>query len=184
MRHPTLLDNENSLLLIIDVQESFRKIIQDFGNLTRNISVLVEASKILNLPVIVSEQYPQGLGNTASELQSSLGDHQTFAKQVFSCCQQENFVNYLQSLGRKQVLVTGIETHVCVSQTVHDLLVLGFSPHVIFEATTSRSAKNKEVGLEKMSSAGAIISSIETALFELLKDSSNKSFKSVQSLVK
>src|SRR5271170_8039949 len=105
MRHPTLLDNENSLLLIIDVQESFRKIIQDFGNLTRNISILVEASKILSLPVIVSEQYPQGLGNTVSELQSCLGAHETFTKQVFSCCQQEQFVTYLQSLGRKQVMV-------------------------------------------------------------------------------
>lgn len=183
MRHPTLLDNENSLLLIIDVQEKFRKIIQDFSNLTRNISILVEASKILNLPVIVSEQYPQGLGNTAAELQSCLGAHETFAKQVFSCCQQEDFVNHLQSIKRKQVLVAGIETHVCVSQTVHDLLALGFSPQVVFEATASRSAKNKEIGLEKMSRAGAIITSIETALFELLKNSSSQSFKSVQRLI-
>jgi nicotinamidase-related amidase len=184
MRHPRLLDNANTLLLVIDMQESFRKIIQDFGNLTRNISILVEASKILNLPVIVSEQYPKGLGGTALDLQSILGTHEKFAKQAFSCCQQENFINYLNSLGRKQVIVTGIETHVCVSQTVHDLLALGFSPHVIFEATTSRSAKNKEIGLEKMASAGAIISSIETALFEMVKDSSSESFKATQQLIK
>jgi nicotinamidase-related amidase len=183
MRHPTLLDNENSLLLIIDVQESFRKIIQDFGNLTRNISILVEASKILNLPVIVSEQYPKGLGNTVSELQDCLGAHEKFSKQTFSCCQQENFINYLSSLGRKQILVTGIETHVCVSQTVHDLLIGGFAPQVIFEATASRSEKNKEIGLGKMASAGATISSIEMALFELVKDSANPSFRTVQKLI-
>ncbi len=171
-------------MLIIDVQESFRKIIPDFDNLTRNISILLEASKVLHLPVIVSEQYPKGLGNTVSELSSCLGEHEKFTKQEFSCCQQEGFTDFLSSLGRKQIIVTGIETHVCVNQTVHDLLTQGYSPHVVFEATTSRSAKNKEIGLEKMSSAGAIISSNEMALFELLKDSSHKSFKAVQNLIK
>jgi nicotinamidase-related amidase len=184
MRHPRLLDKENTLLLIVDVQESFRKHIQDFANLTRDISILVEASKVLKIPVILTEQYPEGLGATVKEISAVLGEHEYFKKNCFSCCQQESFVTYVKSLSRKQVLVTGIETHVCVSQTVHDLLSMDFLPHVVVDAVGSRSTKNKEIGLQKMVASGATVSCLEMALFELLVESGTETFKAVQRLIK
>jgi nicotinamidase-related amidase len=184
MRHPKLLDRQNTVLLIIDAQESFRKPIPDFANLARDISILVEASKILKLPVLVTEQYPDGLGKTVAEIAACLGNHQKFEKKSFSCCQQPDFVEALAAHGRKQVIVAGIEAHVCVNQTVHDLLSLEYSPHLVVEAISSRSARNKEIGIEKMVTSGAVISSLETALFELLIESGTETFKSVQRLIK
>jgi nicotinamidase-related amidase len=184
MRHPRLLNRDDSLLLIIDVQESFRKAMPDFPNLTRDISILVEVSKILKMPVLVTEQYPEGLGRTVPELTACLGPHEKFEKKSFSCCQQEQFQNALKALGRKQVIVTGLESHVCVSQTVHDLLLMDYSPHLIVEAISSRVVKNKEIGIEKMIGAGAILSSLETAIFELLVEAGTENFKSIQRLIK
>lgn len=171
-------------MLIIDVQESFRKHIQDFADLTRNISILVEAAKILKVPVIVTEQYPQGLGTIVSEIAACLGEHQHFEKSCFSCCQQEDFMTALEALDRRQVIVTGIEAHVCVNQTVHDLLTDGFAPHIITDAVSSRSNKNKEIAFEKMFASGAVPSCVEMALFEMLKNSGTQTFKAVQRLVK
>lgn len=184
MRHPRLLRSEDAVLLIIDVQESFRKPIQEFANLTRNISILVEASKILKLPVVVTEQYPQGLGNIVAEIAACLGDHKLFEKSCFSCCGSDDFVSALSDINRKQILVSGIEAHVCVSQTVHDLIQLDYQPHLITDAIQSRSPKNRDTGIEKMVSAGAIPSSVETALFEMLVESNTETFKAVQRLVK
>jgi isochorismate hydrolase len=184
MRHPRLLSKENTLLLITDVQEKFREHINGFNGLLKAICTLIEASKILAIPVVVTEQYPEGLGSTVAEITACLGAHQRFTKLAFSCCQQASLVTYLNSLGRKQVLMTGIECHVCVSQSVHDLLAIDYAPHLIVEAIGSRSLANKQIGLEKMVAAGAVISSVETALFELLVESGSATFKAVQKLVK
>jgi len=184
MRHPHLLTIENALLLIIDVQEKFREHIHDFSSVLKTIATLVEATKILEIPVVVTEQYPEGLGPTVSEVSMRLGPHKRFCKNVFSCCQQKDFVTYLKSSRRLQVIVTGIECHVCVSQSVLDLLAYGFAPHVVTEAVASRLPENKEVGLKKMVGAGAVISSLETALFELLAQAGDERFKAVQNLIK
>ena len=147
MRHPRLLSNEQGLLLIVDVQESFRKILPDVDNLTRNIAIMVEAAKILNLPVFVTEQYPHGLGKTFAEITACLGEHEYFEKTTFSCCQAPNFMEALAATKRKQIIVCGIESHVCVNQTVHELLQQGYSCHLISEALSSRFPKNKEIGI-------------------------------------
>ena len=165
MRHPGLLDRRQAVLLIIDVQESFRNHIPDFSILTRNISTLVEASKILKVPVMVTEQYPQGLGRTAAEITACLGEHILLEKKCFSCCELDAFMNALAQQYRKQVIVSGIEAHVCVNQTVHDLLEAGYTPHVVADSISSRSTKNKDIGWEKMILSGAVPSSVETALF-------------------
>ena len=184
MRHERMLDAQKAVLLIVDVQESFRKIIPDFSNMTRNISILVEAAKILKVPVIVTEQYPQGLQKIVAEITAILGDHQLFEKSCFSCCQLEGFMKGLEGLGRKQVMVTGIEAHVCVNQTAHDLLGAGYQVHLIMDAIASRFPKNQEVGVQKMLSSGAIPSSTEVALFEMLRESQTETFKAVQRLIK
>jgi nicotinamidase-related amidase len=122
----------------------------DFSNMTRNISILVEASKILKVPVMVTEQYPQGLQKIVAEITAILGDHQLFEKSCFSCCQLEDFMKGLENLGRKQIMVTGIEAHVCVNQTAHDLLEAGYQVHLIMDAVASRFPKNQEVGVKKI----------------------------------
>lgn len=184
MRHPRVLDSKQALLLIVDVQESFRKQLKDLDNLTRNITILAEAAKILKVPVVLTEQYPQGLGKTIAEISACLGEHKYFEKTAFSCCQAAGFMDMMESLGRNQVIVCGIEAHVCVSQTVHELLNNDYTVHVVADAIASRSQRNKEMGWEKMISSGAVPSCVEIALFEMLGESGTEPFKAVQRLVK
>ena len=184
MRHPHLLKREDSVLLIVDVQESFRSNINNFSDLTRNITIMAEAAKILKLPVVVTEQYPQGLGNIVAEISACLGEHKLFEKSCFSCCGSEPFMSYLEGTGRKQIVVTGIEAHVCINQTVHDLMEAGYQVHLVTDAISSRSQKNRETGIEKMLKSGAIPSSVETSLFEMLVEANTETFKAVQRLVK
>lgn len=138
----------------------------------------------MKVPVVVTEQYPQGLGKIVAEISACLGDHKQFEKSCFSCCGNAEFMAYLDETERKQIIVTGIEAHVCVSQTVHDLLQSGYTPHLVTDAISSRFPKNREVGIEKMVQSGAVMSSLETALFEMLVESGTETFKSVQRLVK
>lgn len=184
MRHPRVLDREQALLLVIDVQEAFRRVLPDFGDLTDNISILIRASHILKIPVVVTEQYPKGLGSTVAELVEHLGDHKSFEKDCFSACGVEDLMTYIAQKKAKQIIVCGIEAHVCVNQTAHDLLHMGYSVHLITDAITSRSPANKEVGIQKILSAGAVPSSVEIALFEMLVQSGTDTFKAVQKLVK
>lgn len=184
MRHSRILDSKQAVLLIVDVQESFRKQLKDLDNLTRNITILAEAAKILKVPVILTEQYPQGLGKTIAEISACLGEHKYFEKTAFSCCQANGFMDMLEGLGRTQVIVCGVEAHVCVSQTVHELLNHDYVTHVVSDAIASRAQKNKEMGWEKMISSGAVPSCVEIALFEMLGESGSEQFKAVQRLVK
>lgn len=184
MRHPRLLDVKQTMLLIVDVQESFRKQLKDLDLLTRNITILAEAAKILKIPVFLTEQYPQGLGKTIAEISACLGEHKYFEKSAFSCCRAGKFMEELDGTGRKQVIVCGIEAHVCVSQTVHELLDQNYVVHIVKDAIASRSERNKEVAWEKMVTSGAVPASVESCLFEMLGESGTETFKAVQRLVK
>ena len=183
-RHPHLLQQENACLLIIDVQERFRQHIENFEQMTKNIVILIKVANSLQIPVILSEQYPEGLGSTIKEISDVLTKHEVFAKRAFSCCQEESFVKHLEKLNRKQILATGIESHVCVNQTVHDLLAAGYQTHIVTDAISSRNKINLKTGIKKMLNAGAIISDTEMATFELLRTSSKEEFKYLQSLFK
>lgn len=183
-RHPHILDSARSALLIIDVQERFRSHIPDFSDIVRSIVILIEAAKLLSIPIILSEQYTKGLGPTANEITAVLGEHHYFEKNCFSCCGQPALMQALTKLDRHQIIVCGIETHVCVSQTVHDLMEAGYSPHVVIDAVSSRSTQNKKIGVDKMVASGALPSCVEMALFELLVDAESEKFKMVQKLVK
>jgi len=184
-RHKNLLDVERAVLLVIDVQERFRDHIFQFPQMAAKIAVMVEAAAILKLPLIVTEQYVSGLGPTVSEIKEKLpADAKTFEKNSFSVCAARGFNKHLDKLGRKQVIVCGIETHVCVNQSVHDLLKKGYEVHLVTDALGSRVIENKEVGLAKMYAAGAIASSVEMSLFEMLVESGTGNFKAVQKLVK
>jgi nicotinamidase-related amidase len=175
-----LLDRSRAALVVVDVQEAFRPAVGEFEAVARNAGVLVQGARALDLPVVVTEQYPRGLGHTVPEVARHLDGVRRLEKVVFSACRAEGF----DLGGRDQVLVCGIETHVCVSQTVHDLLDAGLEVHVATDAVSSRSAANRRVGLAKMERAGAVLSSVETALFELVGAAGSDEFKAIQRLVK
>jgi nicotinamidase-related amidase len=183
-RHFNLLHNDDSALLIIDVQEKFRRHITGFAPMAVNIVRLFEGCKILNIPTFVTEQYPKGLGKTISEILDVLPGQRIYEKTAFSCCDSTEFLQALKRSGRKQIIVCGIEAHVCVNQTVHDLLSANYSVHLVEDAISSRDIFNKEVAMRKMSLAGAIPSTTEMALLELVQDSASANFKAVQNLIK
>ena len=175
------LDRERTALVVVDVQEAFRKAIPDFDDVARATATLVEGAKAMGVPVVVTEQYPKGLGETVPEVADHLPEHtEPIDKVAFSAAAAEGF-----DLGdRDQALVCGIETHVCVNQTVADLLGASREVHVAEDAVSSRTADNKRIGLNKMERSGAVLTSVETALFELLGGSDAPEFKEVQALVK
>ena len=162
--------------MVVDVQEAFRPAVEGFDDVVENTRRLMEGARILGVPMVVTEQYPKGLGHTVEEL----GEVEPVEKTCFSAARADGF----DLDGRDQALVCGIETHVCVSQTAHDLLERGVEVHVASDAVTSRTVANKEVGLNKMEGSGAILTSVETALFELLGAAGSDEFKQVQGLIK
>jgi nicotinamidase-related amidase len=172
----SLLTRERTALVVVDVQEAFRPY-ASFEGVARACAKLVAATRILGLPALVSEQYPRGLGHTAPEL--GIEDEPRIEKSVFSAARAEGF----DLQGRTQAVVCGIETHVCVSQTVHDLLERGVEVHVPADAVGSRHELDYQRGLERMERAGAVVTTVEAALFELLERAGTPEFKEVQRLI-
>ena len=172
----SLLARDRAALLVVDVQEAFRPY-ASFSAVAQGCARLVQGARVLEIPTLVSEQYPQGLGHTAAEL--DLQGEPRISKTVFSAARADGF----DLAGRDQVIVGGIETHVCVSQTVHDLLASGVEVHVPADAVGSRHELDHERGLERMQRAGATVSTVETALFELLERAGTPEFKAVQKLI-
>ena len=185
MLHENTLDLGRTALAVIDVQDSFRAAIPDFAELAARCALVAHAARLLGLPVVVTEQYPKGLGRTASEIRAVLGDD--FApveKTAFSSCGAGQFVELLERAGARHVLVCGIEAHVCVNQTTHDLLARGYKVHLLTDCISSRAEHNKQAGLAKMLKSGALPSSTELALFELMRDARHEQFKAIQKLIK
>ena len=175
------LDRARTALVVVDVQEAFRKAIPDFERVAEASSTLVEGAEALGIPIVVTEQYPKGLGATVPEVADHLPDGVEPVEKVrFSAAEADGF----DLGGREQALVCGIETHVCVNQTVLDLIERGVEVHVAGDAVGSRTSENRDLGLHKAERAGAVLTSVETALFELLGGSDAAEFKQVQELVK
>jgi nicotinamidase-related amidase len=172
-----LLSRQRTTLIVVDVQDGFRSY-ASFESVAAACAKLLSAARILGVPALVSEQYPKGLGHTAVEL--GLRDEPVIEKVVFSAAKADGF----RLAGRDQAIVCGIETHVCVSQTVHDLLTRGVEVHVPAEAVGSRHQLDYDRGLERLERAGAVVSTVETVLFELLGRADVPEFKEVQALVK
>lgn len=172
----SLLDRDNTALVVVDVQEGFRPY-ASFADVADASRKLVQAARILDVPTIVSEQYPKGLGHTAPEV--GLEDERPIEKTVFSAARADGF-----DLGeRTQAIVCGIETHVCVSQTVHDLLARGIEVHVPADAVGSRHEIDYQRGLERLEREGAVVTTVEASLFELLGRAGTPEFKAVQKLI-
>jgi nicotinamidase-related amidase len=185
-RHPHLLDANQSAVIVVDLQEGFRAHIHEFQRIVARTAIVVQAARLLQIPVLITEQYPQKLGATVPEIKGVLPNSVTADdKTAFSSCGCEPFMKKLKHHPSvRQLLLCGIETHVCMNQTAHDLLAEGYQVHVLFDCTSSRRAIDREVGLAKMQRSGALPCNSEMALFELMRDAKHEQFKAIQRLVK
>ena len=172
------LRREDAALVVVDVQEAFRKAVPDFEHVARRTATLVEGARILGVPAIVTEQYPKGLGHTVDEV--GLNGEPVVEKTVFAASCAEGF----DLDGRTQAIVCGIEAHVCVHQTVEDLAGKGVEVHLCADAIASRDPANKAVALERAERAGALPTTVEMALLELCGRAGTDEFKAVQRLIK
>ncbi|MBN1980886.1 MAG: hydrolase [Chitinivibrionales bacterium] len=182
--HPFILPSTQSMLLVIDIQEKFRKAIQGFEAIESNAGKLIQGFQLLGLPVVITEQYPKGLGPTTAALQQCCPQVRPIAKETMSSCGCSAFLETLSTKGFRHIVVCGIETHVCVSQTVLDLMYASYVVHVVVDAIGSRKQKDHETGLAKMFQASALPTTVEMALFELTKKSGTELFKKVQQLIR
>jgi nicotinamidase-related amidase len=175
-----VLRPNQTTLIIVDVQEGFRAAVGEFDQVVHNAGVLLQAARVIGLPVIVTEQYPKGLGLTVPEVAEHFGETKPLEKLDFSAWRADGFD--LEDCD--QALVCGIEAHVCVEQTVQDLLDQDVEVHVAADAVTSRTTLNRKLGLEKMERSGAWVTSTEMALFELVGRAGTDEFKRIQALIK
>ncbi len=186
IRDSFFLDRDKSVLVVIDVQEKLCVAMHDgvLKKLVKNIGILLESAAELNIPVLVTEQYVKGLGETLPELKEKAAAAPRYEKMAFSSCGSAEFVDALKSTGRTQVVITGMETHVCVLQTVIELREAGFVVHVVKDAVMSRSKHNWQTAVQAMTLAGAIPTCTESVLFQLLKVAGTEEFKRLSKLVR
>lgn len=185
--HPNLLSITDSLLIVVDLQSKLSAAMpeRDAELMTANARSLVEAAGLLSIPVLLTEQYPKGLGSTDTTITDLLSeDTLIFDKTGFSCCAANGFTDTVASTDRKQIILIGQETHVCVLQTALELMHLGHQVHVIEDATCSRKAEHKFYALQRMQHQGATITNYESVLFEWVRDSTHPEFKSISSLLR
>lgn len=182
--HPHVLDAEQAALLVIDLQEAYRSALHEWERTIERAIVMIRAAPLLGLPVLYTEQYPKGLGHTVPEVLDALGDAPRYEKRSISALGAEGLLEHLLSLGRRQLVVVGIETHACINQTTHDLLNQGFTVHLPGDALSSRRKREHELGYQKLLASGAIGGSVEGILLEGLRTADHPQFKAVQALLK
>ncbi|MBI5484548.1 MAG: hydrolase [Deltaproteobacteria bacterium] len=186
IRDRFFLEKDKAVLAVIDVQGRLCVAMDEkvLTQLTKNIGILLESAAVLDIPVLVTEQYVKGLGATLPELKEKAGAAPCYEKMTFSCCGLAEFVEKLKETGRTQVIITGMESHVCVLQTVIDLCDAGYNVHVVKDAVMSRSKQNWLTAIEIMTLAGAVPTCTESVVFQLLKVAGTEEFKKLSKLVK
>ena len=179
------LDTDKAVLVVIDIQERLVPVMPQkvYARLRSTVGMLLEATKLLGIPVITTEQYPQGIGHTVPELAGSCSD-KVVEKVSFGCCGEPGFIAAIKESGRSQVLVTGMEAHVCVYQTVLGLLEDGYHVHLVRDAICSRNKLDFQAGVANAAEAGAVVTTAETVIFQLMKESTHDQFKAISRLVK
>ena len=175
---------DHAALLIIDVQGKLANLVYEKNKIHRNIGSLIEAAKILTLPVIYTEQAPEKIGKTIPAIAKHLKKFSPVVKKSFSCCGSMEFLQKLNALNRQQIIVCGIETHVCVYQTTMDLLDRRFKLQVVADAVSSRKKEDKDIALERLKMAGAVLTSAEMIICELVRTTEHKNFKEIIKLIK
>lgn len=179
---------QHAVGLIVDVQERLFPVVRDGATLTENVQTLIRGLGVLNVPIVVSEQYRRGLGETIEPVRSvveeTVGSWDPVEKTAFSCCDEPAILRRLEGLNRTAVIIAGIEAHVCVLQTAMDLLSGGYTPVVVADAVSSRKAIDQEFAFRRMEAQGVVLTTTESILFELTRYSRSDTFKAVSKLVK
>jgi nicotinamidase-related amidase len=197
MRHPTLLNRETSALVVVDMQEPFLRAIHGREALTENVLRLVRGAQVLGVPVLATTQYAERMGASAPEVAAALAEAtgtgeapltlETVAeidKLCFSCAGAEPFTHALAATGRRQVVLCGVETHICVSMTAHDLQHAGYQVHVVADAVSARTLERHKLGMERIRDAGVKPAATETVLYEWLREAGTPEFKAILQLVR
>jgi nicotinamidase-related amidase len=180
-----MLNVDNTALLVVDVQGKLAQLMYQKDNLFANLEKIIKGAQVLEIPIIWTEQVPEKLGQTTPAIAELLvKSAEPISKASFSCCGIEPFMTELQALQRRQILITGIETHICVYQTAIDLLDMGFEVQIVADAVSSRTAENRQIGLERLNETGATITSTEMTLFELLRIAEGDKFRQITKIVK
>jgi nicotinamidase-related amidase len=185
--HPNILSAKNSLLIVVDLQAKLSAVMPEAEAelMTANSRSLVEAAELLGIPVLLTEQYPKGLGSTDTTITDILSeDTLIFDKTGFSCCAAEGFTDTVASTDRKQIILVGQEAHFCVTQTALELMHFGYQVHVVEDAICSRKAEHKFYALQRMQQQGATITNYESVLFEWVRDSTHPEFKKISGLLR
>jgi isochorismate hydrolase len=178
-----ILEAEDALLVVVDLQESFRRVIWHWDETVSNIVKLIKGCTVVGVPILVTEQYPKGLGPTVQEVRSVLKT-QPIEKIHFGCFGEELFLNRMKQLNKRQMILCGIEAHVCVLNTALEAISEGFEVHYVVDAVSSRRMSDKEIALDRVKQSSVYVSSTEMVLFQLLKKAGTKEFKEVSRLVK
>lgn len=182
--NPQALGADNSVLLVIDIQDKLLAKIPNRDSLVRNVGFLMDVAKLMDIPILVTEQYPKGLGPTTAALADRLSKtDDLISKTAFSCCGSELFRSQLVEQAKQNVIVAGMETHVCVAQTVRDLIQLDFQPVLPIDSLGSRFPIDHEVALRRMEKAGATLTTVESIAFEWVGDAADPRFKALSQLV-
>lgn len=179
-----MLRIENTVLIVVDVQGKLASLMYDKQTLFENIKKCIKGAKVLEIPILWVEQNPNGLGKTIPEIANLLGNREPIVKMSFSSYKNKDFKEALKNLNRKQVLIVGIETHVCVYQTAVDLVNADFEVSIVADAVSSRKQEDKQIGIQKMKDEGAKLTSTEMALFELQEVGEGSRFKQIIKIVK
>ena len=183
-RHPSLANADDSVLVVIDPQEKLVKMIHNREEVVANIARLIKFASIFSIPVVLTEHYPQGLGYSVDEVKEVLPAYQPVIKRIFSCFGVPEFAEALAATGRKRLLVVGIETHICVSQTVHDALQRGYHVQVVADGTGTRKREDHETALARLRHEGAVVTTSEALIYEVTYRADGEEFKKVLDLVK
>jgi nicotinamidase-related amidase len=184
MRHEFVATRQESLLLIIDIQQALFKAIDSWERKVRRTGQLIQAANTLDIPILLTEQYKQGLGETYPELLKEIKSSTIFQKEYFSACMEPGFLATIQSFNRNKIVVAGMETHVCVLQTCLDLISSGFQVHLVADAVASRANENRDIAISLLRQAGAVISSTEIVIFQWACRANTDEFRKILPIVK
>ena len=184
MRHPFVATREESLLLVIDFQAAMLNVMDGWQEKARRVNQLTRAADMLGVPVVVTEHYRKGLGATIPEVSDVMGDPTVLQKEHFSACLEPEFLPAIRAFGRRQIVVAGMEAHVCVLQTGLDLIQAGYQVQLVADAVASRSDSDRDVGVGLFRQAGAVITSTETVIFQWAFRANTQEFRKILPIVK
>lgn len=173
---------DNALLLVVDVQGKLARLMHDSASMIRQIGMLVDGCRMLGLPLVWAEQLPDKLGSTVPELAEKLTGLKPLVKSAFGCCEDDEIDRTIRLSRRSQIILCGIETHVCIWQTAAALLSQGYQVHLICDAVSSRSPVNREIAIQRIAAAGGLLSNVEMALFELMVAADHPNFRQIANL--